>query len=256
MDDEAEKIELFDFRRLESLRLLARQILQDQVASLKYFEYDVGYQHVRGNNRISVSSSATCVLSLVATDLWTSTHSPADTKKLLKDLIPRTYSAKLRPNNPFTAAWILEAVTALEGYSEPLDDGDYELIAKKEEVLQKEVTDSNGGVRIAPYPASPYLTQLVARALRRRGKLPTKVEEMVNMWAWAELARQLALVQAKSKTQDAFAIAYLLMLVTPITPGSNITPSSRITPEQASIQQAALKTVFDCQLPGWYLAPE
>ena len=69
-----------DFRKLECLRLFCRQILQDQVASLKYFEYDVGYQHYRGKNKMSVSSSATCVLSLVATDSWKAKANKAQTK--------------------------------------------------------------------------------------------------------------------------------------------------------------------------------
>ncbi len=237
-----EKARRLNFDELESIRLLCRQIQQDQLASLKYFEYRVGYQHIRGKNDVSVSSSATCVLSLVATGLWVKTHNPADTKTLLKDLISRDHSAGLDPNNPFTTAWILEAVTALKNYSELLDPTDHERVVQKEKILQDQIKNDNGGVKIAPYPASAYLTQLVVRVLRRREKLLPELGEKVNLWAWPELARQLALVQARSKSQDAFAVAYLLMLVTAVT------PSSKINPEQASIQRAALKTIFDCQL--------
>ena len=237
-----EKTTKLDFEKLESLRLSCRQIQQDQLASLKYFEYGVGYQHVRGKNDVSVSSSATCVLSLAATGLWAKTHNPADTKSLLRDLISRDRSAGLEPNNPFTTAWILEAVSALKNYSNLLDPGDHEGILQKEKILQDQIKNDNGGVKIAPYPASAYLTQLVVRVLRRRDKLLPELGEKVNLWAWPELARQLALVQARSKSQDAFAVAYLLMLVTAVT------PSSKINPEQASIQRAALKTIFDCQL--------
>jgi hypothetical protein len=81
----------------------------------------------------------------------------------------------------------------------------------------------------------------VVRTLRRRGKLKDELQKLVNEWAWAELTRQLALIQAKSKTADAFAVAYLLMLV------PAVTPSSKTNPEQTSIQRAALKTFFDCQ---------
>src|SRR5690348_7197495 len=109
-----------DFSKLESLRLLCRQIQQDQVASLDYFAFDVGFGHVPSSNKISVSSSATCVLSLVATRRWQRSH--ADTKKLLENLLGKDTSADLPPNNPFTNAWILEAVTALEKeYSDPLN---------------------------------------------------------------------------------------------------------------------------------------
>jgi len=160
------------FQTLESLRLLCRQVEQDQADSLEYFEHGVGYQHVRGNNRISVSSSATCVLSLVATGLWADRHSRTDTKFLLKELISKDTSAGLEPDNPFTTAWILEAVSTLEKYSDALDPADLDRIANKQQVLLNAIDSGNGGVSIAPYPASPYLTQLVVRVLRRTNKLP------------------------------------------------------------------------------------
>jgi hypothetical protein len=237
-----------DFRKLECLRLFCRQILHDQVASIKYFEWEVGYQHYKGKNKISVSSSATCALSLVATGFWQADK--IQTKALLHHLILKDTSAGLPPNNAFTIAWILEAVSALKDHSDPLDPGDNDLVNKMEEMLQKEVEDGRGGVRIKPepdivgikpYPPSAYLTQLVVRTLRRRGKLNGTLQELVGKWAWAELTRQLALLQAKSKTADAFAVAYLLMLV------PAVTPSSKTDPEQTSIQRAALKTFFDCQ---------
>jgi hypothetical protein len=239
---ERRKAAPFDFSKLESLRLLCKQVQRDQVTSLKYFEYDGGYQHFRGKNKISASSSATCVLSLVATGKWTASkaHSKGDTKALLEKLIARKKSAGLEDDNPFTIAWILEAVAALQEHSDPLEPATSDRVDEVEKILQEAVT--GGGVSIDPYPPSAYLTQLVARALRHRKKLTPELEDSVSKWAWAELTRQLALIQAKSKTQDAFAVAYLLMLVTAAT------PSSKISPEQTSIQRAALRTFFDCQL--------
>src|SRR5438093_11575382 len=108
---EKSAVEGFDFPKLESLRLFSRQILQDQVASLKYYAYDVGYQHYKGKDKISVASTATCVLSLVATHSWPSDKT--QTKALLENLIVKETSASLEKDNPFTLAWILEAVTAL-----------------------------------------------------------------------------------------------------------------------------------------------
>jgi hypothetical protein len=147
-----------DFQKLECLRLFCRQIQQDQIASLKYFAHDVGYQHVKGKNKISVSSSATCVLSLVATDSWKGDK--AQTKALLHHLISKDTSAGLPTGNPFTIAWILEAATAVDAYSEPLDPGDKDLVGKMEEMLQKEVKEGGGGVKIKTYPPSAYLTSL------------------------------------------------------------------------------------------------
>lgn len=231
----------FSFLELAALRLLCRQIGQDQIASLNYFKYDVGFRHVPSSPKVSVSSSATCVISLVATDSWFETK--ANTKLLLKQLISTKTSAKLPEDNPFTTAWILEAVAALEPKSDPLDSPEIVEIARKEQILQDalEKGEEKGAISIKTYPSSGYLTQLVVRVLRRRGKLTPTLEGMVEKWAWTELARQLALIQARSKTQDPYAVAYLLMLVAS-------TPSSKITPEQATIRRAALKAVFDSQL--------
>ena len=109
---------------------------------------------------------------------------------------------------------------------------------RKQKILRETVKNTNGGVNIDPYPASAYLTQLVVRVLP---PLTGTLRKTVMEWAWAELARQLALIQAGSKTRDAFAVAYLLMLV------ARITPTTEVSPEQASIQRTALKAVFDCQ---------
>jgi hypothetical protein len=230
------------FRDLERLRLSLRQLLLDQVESLEYFAHDVGFQHYKGKKppKISVSSSATCVLSLIATDSWK--HDKTQTKQLLHDLISKNTSAGLPRKNPFTIAWILEAVTLLRVKSDPLDPADDTLIAKMEKILQNAVRRGGGGVKIEDYPPSAYLTQLVVRVLYQRSKLTDKLQVAVGTWAWAELTRQLALVQARTKTADPFAVAYLLMLVTVAT------PSSRITPEQISTQRTALQTFFDCQL--------
>ena len=159
----------------------------------------------------------------------------------MRYLLSQNTSADLEEDNPFTIAWILDAVTALGNYSGPPDSAHARAVHKKERVLQSAVRDYDGGVKIDPYPASAYLTQLVVRVLHRRGKLTVKLRAAVTNWAWAELTRQLALIQSKSKTSDAFAVAYLLMLV------ATVTPSTKISPEQASIQRAALKTFFGCQ---------
>jgi ATPase family protein associated with various cellular activities (AAA) len=239
-DDHA-RIKLLDFPKLEGLRLLLRQVQQYQIASLDYFSFKNGFKHTRdGEDKISVSSTATCVLSLVATGSWKA--SPTQTKELLDELVSKKTSAGLKDNNPFTIAWILEAVTALEGSSDPLGLAATQRITEIEEILQNAVKTGNGGVSIDDYPASAYLTQLVVRALRNRSKLTESLDRQVKTWAWTELPYQLALIQAESKTADAFAVAYLLMLV------AAVTPRSETSPEQTYIQRSGLKIFFQQQL--------
>src|SRR6185503_7391936 len=95
---------------------------------------------------------------------------------------------------------------------------------------------------IYKYPPSAYLTQLVVRALQNRSKLTLALQTKVRDWAWSELTRQLALIQAKSKTADPLSVGYLIILV------SAVTPISTARPEQSLIQRAALETFFNCQL--------
>lgn len=236
--------ELFDFDKLESLRIFCKQILSHQFDSLNHFRSDLGFKHIKKQekDKTSVSSSATCILSLVATGNWKLDE--AKSKELLKDLLSREKSAGLEPKNPFTAAWILEAVSSLESFYPGLvDSSDTGIIAAKETLLQSEIeTSEDGGVRMKPYPPSGYLTQLVVRTLQHRQKLTEPLKERVRTWSWAELARQVALMQAGSKRQDAFSLAYLAMLTSAVTPGA------MLTPEQSSTRRSAIQTFFSCQL--------
>jgi hypothetical protein len=226
------------FSDLERLRLFSRENLRNQLASLRYFAHSYGFKHQEESKHVSVASSATCVTSLVATDTWRIHSTNTKSKALLKFLVSQNESAGLEPNNPFTLAWILDAVAALRPYCEPLDLATENAIRKKEKILRGTLKDANGGVKIDPYPASAYLAQLVVRVLP---PLTGKLRKTVTDWAWAELARQLAVIQSQSKTADALAVAYLLMLV------ARVTPTTKISPEQSSIQRTALKTFFNCQ---------
>ena len=122
--------------------------------------------------KTSVSSSATCILSLVATGSWQEVADKKQNKPTPEILLTRKKSAGLRANNPFTNAWILEAVTALENrYSDSLNDLERELVAKKERLLQTHNIFGGVGANMKPYPPSGYLTQLVVRTLIRRSQL-------------------------------------------------------------------------------------
>jgi len=238
-----------DFAKLEALRLLSRKLLADHESSLNYYAFEGGgFGHVN-NTKCSVSSTATCVLSLTARSIWgNSEETKAKTKKLIEHMLSKRNSARLPLDNPFTTAWVLEAVTALEKYAKPLSEADELLIAKKVRVLQKRL--KSGGVSMKPYPPSGYLTQLVLRALQNRNELPDKLKDKVRAWAWADLSKQLTLIQADSKSRDAFALAYSLIVAT------MVTPRKSISPEQSSIQHTAVQVFFDCQLPDgtWSLS--
>ena len=208
-----------DFHQLESIRIFSKEILLDQWTSLEYFAYPPGYQHFKGKKPdISVSSTATCVISLVATGKWKANGA---TGALLREITSKKKSAGLKNNNPFTIAWILEAVESLESLPIVMDGVTKSRTAKMDPILQRAL--KSGGVSIDSHTLRPaYPTQLVVRVLKRR-KSQLNLKTALNEWAWPD-ARQLALVQAKSKTQDSFAVAYLLMLVVVATPSDKISP--------------------------------
>jgi hypothetical protein len=206
-----------------------------------------------GGKKLSKASTATAVLSLIATGKWNpvnsaisvpwSGHSRELAERLLRE---KWESAGLPPENVFTTAFILEAVTVLERTfvpsDPPLDSNAHnrKLLGKAERILRESV-QASGGAKVLDYPPSGYVTQLVVRTLARRNKLGG-VKKQVLRWAWSELANQLALITAKSKTADLFQLAYTIMLVV------KLAKPSAINPDQARTMAAALRVLFEHQL--------
>ena len=137
-----------DFLELERLRLFSRENLRNQLASLKYFEHSYGFKHQEESKHVSVASSATCVVSLVATDAWSVHSTKAKSKALLQFLVSQNESADLEPDNPFTLAWILDAVSALVPYCDPVDAATAKEVWRKEDVLRDAIREANGGGKL------------------------------------------------------------------------------------------------------------
>src|SRR5207249_2100329 len=67
--------------------------------------------------------------------------------------------------------------------------------------------------------------------------------DKVRDWAWEEIHRQLALLDAQSKTADVFQLAYAVVL------GASLGEAGKATPDQALVLQVALERLFQSQLP-------
>src|SRR5713226_2986996 len=143
--DDEEQVTRLTFSDLERLRLFSRESLRNQLASLKYFAHSYGFKHLEESNHISVASSATCVLSLVATDAWRVHSTTAKSNALLKFLVSQNESADLVKDNPFTLPWILDAAAALAPFCDPLDPATVRAVRKKEKILRDSVKDADGG---------------------------------------------------------------------------------------------------------------
>jgi hypothetical protein len=108
-----------DFRELADLRLFLRDLRDRHAESLLAY-YDApsgGFYHRHDEHivgRFSKSSTATCVLSLVAADQWRDGTWNDGTQRLITGLLKGPWeSAGLDKNNVFTVGFILEAVTEL-----------------------------------------------------------------------------------------------------------------------------------------------
>jgi hypothetical protein len=237
------------FKELEALRRTLRATNLLQIESLKrYFDpASNGFGHQLNEPKLSMASTATCVLSLVATARWRIGGVPWEhaARPLAEAMLRKDWkSAGLPPGNAFTTSFVLECVTALEPHVEPPSlnaaEENATLLAKAESILLDAVKD--GGARILKYPPSTYLTQLIARTLKKRGKVDGVADKILG-FAWRQVADQLALLMAASKTADPYQLAYGVVLIV------SLADPSKVTPDQARMLNAALAKVFESQLP-------
>ncbi len=239
-----------EFQELESLRRFLVEIDSHQIDSLRqYYDTDShGFYHrhdVRKPGNFSKSSTATCVLSIVATDRWKDGPWSDGAAALAKDMLESEWtSAKLRPNNVFTVGFILEAATVLAGIASGIEtNADLAKRINEAEMILLDGLKEEGAARVQEYPASAFVTQLAVRALSGRGSLPKDIASKVSDWAWREIDHQLALQGANSKLADVFSLAYSIILVAKLGDPANATP------DESLILRTALHQLFERQLP-------
>ncbi len=239
---------VIDFRELDALRRFLAGINARQIPSLKRYHDAMsnGFYHrhdFRQEGKLSKSSTATCVLSLIATGKWRDGPWASRSEDLAKAMLDTEWrSAGLPTDNVFTVGFILEAATVLERFSQNLSNqSKYSgLMSKAEGILQESI--KGGGAQVQDYPPSSYLTQLVVRVLLRRSALPPQAAETVKEWAWREIEHQIALLIASSKTADLFQLAYSIILV------ASLDDPGQVTPDQSLILQTAIDQLFHGQL--------
>ena len=236
-----------EFRELADLRLFLQELRDRQVDSLSVY-YDVasgGFYHrhdKKTRGRFSRSSTATCVLSLIATNQWHSGPWKSGTSKLVKGLLKKRWqSAGLDKNNAFTVAFVLEAVTELL-WVEPtvvLDAACRRRLREAKSILCAGANE--GALRVQGYPPSAYVTQLVVRTLKKQSLLDSKSVREISDWAEREINKQVALLSRNDKTADAFQLVYAMILL------ANLVEPDRITPDQEFILETALDELFERQ---------
>ena len=108
----------FGFLELERLKNQLAAIRQTHLSTLNYYVSgsETGYWHAPDDRaHASLSSTATCVSSLVAAGLWNDEGSllVGRTADVAAELITKNSSAELDPDNPFSLSFVAEGVLDL-----------------------------------------------------------------------------------------------------------------------------------------------
>ncbi len=254
------KPETLDFEALERVRNYLASLRRNHVPTMNHYasEDGKGFWHQPSKRqKASLSSTATCVSSLVRAGLWNQKeHQWGATKNVAGRLLQKPWnSAGLKDNNPFGLSFIAEGVLDLievenyEGHEEHHGIILNEIVP----LLIQEVMDAkeslavSGSVCISPYPPSAYLTQLAFRVLKRCCTEETDnykdVLRGVRAWARSEIHRQVALISTRSRIADPLQLAYAIILA------SSASADEQTSPEEKALTRAALKIFFDSQQP-------
>ncbi|MBU1683355.1 AAA family ATPase [Patescibacteria group bacterium] len=239
--------------------------LQREIASLKeYHEVSLmyyflktsgGFRHLYKSDsktiEYSKSSTSTCVLSLIAAGLWTPKQSLffEQTNTLIDTIVNENWtSAELENENPFTVAFLLECILALkEKVPQTLNNKTEIKIAEAIKILINSLQQEKdgyvkGAAKLAGYPPSAFLTQLVVRVLIRCEKLDDEIRISVHKWSWSQIEHELSLIYSGSKSADPYALAYSILLYV------SCTKSFESTPDESHILSKAISCIFESQL--------
>jgi hypothetical protein len=239
-----------EFRALDELRLLLREIREQHSKSLAYFRRPGGFIHFKAQLKgkkgpdISRASTSVAVVSLTSAGLW-APDDTATTSVIEELLIKQPWD---RPGlgkgwNVFTVGFILEAVDALLAESTAGKPPKKWLnkIERAERFLAEEL--ASGSASIENYPPSAYMTQLAVRVLRKRKS--ARLDDLrteISDWAWGEVAKQLALVLSRSKLADVFELAYSIIIC------ASLEQVARMNPDRALLLTSSLMHFFQAQL--------
>lgn len=226
-----------EFNDLEKLRRFVHERLKGQVHVLeKFFRPRLhGFVQYLSKKKFSRLNSATCILSLYATGRWSEGTWVRDAEGMAKKMLDVEVSrdSSLPRDNPYTVGALVEASLLLNpdpSNRAPLDD--------RMRVLLECI--KGGSAKIAGYPPSAYVTQMVLRVLSQQNKLDNATRGKAQKWSWSEVQHQLALIAAGSRQGDVFQLLYATLIVVDL--GSE-------NAETRAILDLAIDTFFKSQLP-------
>jgi ATPase family associated with various cellular activities (AAA) len=237
------------FDELKSLAEYLERLRDDADASLDYFRHadTGGFAHrvdpATGPQKSSIASTATCLAYLRAAgkirgDAW---DSKRDGLRLM--MVRSAWeSAGLPEDNPFTVSFLLDAIEALGG-TVGLAKEDAELVESKLTLLNTSLQDQGGGLSLANYPRTAFLTHKAVRVLVNwaEGRLSDEARIAVKKWTWDHLYEESMLIASDSPDADFFELAYAVLTA------SLTSPLDRMTPRERRLLQYAIDQFFTGQ---------
>jgi ATPase family protein associated with various cellular activities (AAA) len=237
---------------IRSLNTYLVDLRRKHLPSMEYYKSEdgLGFYHQSSHKRTSsLSSSSTCITSLVRSGLWNEKFPPECTALIANNFIQRPWkSGDLNEGNPYSISFVIEGILSLFDACPGYDGATDHLRLLKGRAAPPLIQDLciDGAISLEPYPASAYLTELAFRVLRRLGLTEPEYREIsdkVHEWARHEINKQIVLISAKSQAADPLNLASALILIT-IT-----APVEKTSPEEKQIFQYGLSTFFACQNP-------
>jgi len=240
-----------EFSVLERLRKTLAGIRRNHVPTMAHYISDKenGFWHQAEKRwKASLSSTATCVSSLVNANLW---HDVSLREgKVAATLIRKRTSADLPKDNAFSLSFVIEGVLDLQRANPDYRGAVHhhqkiiENIAPKlvRHLMSRETKLAQvGSISEGPYPPSAYLTQLVFRVLDRCKMASASLRKVVHAWARSDINKQVSLITAASRVGDPLELAYALILAV------STTPDEKASPEDKEIFAHALAVFFSAQ---------
>jgi len=242
-----------DFEQLDDLRLYLEGFLKLAVSSMeKYWSNQAGgFTHIRNQQKetgdFSKTSTATCVAFLVRTERWSIPNVPWEKAApvLLKAIVKSDWnSADLMPGNPFTTAFLLEAIADLQlvttdRLSEDVERG----VSKRRQGLEAELKTGKG-IKVGTFPATSFMTQKVLRTVARyHKKLPTEIARGAATFAWGQLREESISLSMQEPYADVFELGYAALVA------SQTTELHEMSPRERDSLTFAIDQFFSAQRP-------
>lgn len=219
---------------------------------MEYYISDdkLGFFHqTQSRKTYSLSSTATCIASLVHSGLWDSNFPLwSNSEEIGERLVKSPWrSGKLPKNNPFSVAFMMEGVLDLQlACPYPSRDDHVKKIKADAAPFLLRPLKANGCVHIRPYPPSAFLSQLAFRVLDRLEMVERDVADRVHSWAREEINKEVALLSAQSRIADPLNLGYALILAT------MSASDEQTSPEDKRLFSHALRELFESQNPAGF----